>query len=138
MDPAYLLDGGIGIGVLLIGIAFLVLFARIGRTLDRVDTALDHGMVQLEKFSGPIGETLDHVGGVLGTVDTSLAKLTTVVDALEHIAQSVAKTTTAAQGAVTPSLLNAAHLVTTLTEGLRRIVTGSNGRSGASAKDPQA
>jgi|SRR5579872_1757774 len=129
MDPAYLLDGGIGLGVLIIGIATLLLFTRVGRTLDRVDAAIDKGLVHVDRLSGPIGETLTHVGGVLGTVDTTLAKLTGVVDALEKIAGSLAKTTSAAQGAVTPTLLSAAQLVSNLTEGLRRIVVGSNGRS---------
>ncbi|TAM61287.1 hypothetical protein EPN52_02845 [bacterium] len=131
MDPAYLLDGGIGLGVLIIGIATLLLFMRVGRTLDRVDTALDQSMAQLDRFSGPIGETLTHVGGVMETVDATLAKAGGVVEALEKIASSLAKTTTAAQGAVTPTLVSAAHLVSNLTEGLRRIVTGTNGRGEA-------
>ncbi|MDE2570901.1 MAG: hypothetical protein KGM44_00070 [bacterium] len=129
MDPAYLLDGGIGLGVLLIGIAFLVLFTRVGRTLDRVDATLDHGLVQIERLSVPVGEALDHVGGIMGTVDVTLAKASGVVGALEHIAGNVAKTADAAQGSVTPTLLNAARLLTSLTEGLRRIVMGGNGRS---------
>lgn len=129
MDPAYLLDGGIGLGVLIIGVATLLLFTRVGRTLDRVDAVLDQSMAQLDKLSGPIGETLTHVGGVMGTVDGTLAKVSGVMDALENVASSLAKMTTAAQGAVTPTLLNAAHLVTNVTEGLRRIVTGGNGRS---------
>lgn len=131
MDPAYLLDGGIGLGALLIGIASLVLMKRVGQTLNRVDAALDQAMAELDKVSGPIGETLAHVGGVVGTLDAMLAKLTGVADAAERIAGSFAKTTSAAQGAVTPTLLNAAQLVANLTEGLRRIVAGGNGRSDA-------
>jgi hypothetical protein len=119
---------GVGLGALLIGIGvfivcrrFAALATRMGGTLDEVDR-------QIAALSPPIAQTLSHIGGISDTADVTLAKLVGVVESLETVAANVTKTSTLAQEAIAPSLVNVGATLTGVTAGLRRFAQrGENG-----------
>jgi len=72
----------------------------------------------------PVRDTLKHVGGIVGTADETVARLTGVVSSLEDVAGSVAQTAKLAQNAVSPALVNVGAAIGGVTAGLRRLVRG--------------
>jgi hypothetical protein len=123
-DGAFIRDVLIGIGVLLVGIGFLVacsalakLFGRLNKTLDEVDR-------QIAAVSVPVVETLGHVGGIADTADSAVARLGAVVGTLEGVAGGVGGTAKLASDAVAPALVNLGATLTGITAGLRRLVGG--------------
>ncbi len=97
---------GVGVGVLLIGIGVLIACTRLGALLNKAGTTLDQVDSQIGALSGPLAQTLAHVGGIADTADTTLAKLVTTVESLETVAGNVNKTSTLAQEAIAPSIVN--------------------------------
>ena len=118
---------GVGVGVLLMGIGILVACTRLGALLTRATKTLDEVDGQISALSAPLAETLAHVGGIADTADTTLAKLVVTVESLETVAANVNKTSTLAQQAIAPSLVNVGATLAGVTAGLRRLVTGSDG-----------
>lgn len=123
-DWAIILDVGVGLGVLLIGVGVFIvcqslakLFARLNGTLDEVDR-------QIAALSAPVVETLGHVGGIADSADATVARLGAVVGTLERIAGSVAGTAKLASDAVAPALVNFGATLTGITAGVRRLVSG--------------
>jgi len=124
---AIVLDVGVGIGVLLIGVSFFIacsglakLFARLNGTLDEVDR-------QIAALSAPVVKTLDHVNGIADTADATVARLGAVVGTLEGVAGGVGNTAKLASDAVAPALVNVGATLTGITAGLRRLVAGRRG-----------
>jgi ABC-type transporter Mla subunit MlaD len=104
-----------GIGVFVACTRLGALFTKAGTTLDGVDT-------QLALIGGPVAQTLSHVGGIADTADTTLAKLVTTVESLETVAANVNKTSTLAQEAIAPSIVNVGATLAGVTAALRRLV----------------
>lgn len=115
---------GVGVGVLLIGIGVFRVCDRLGAVLDRVGKTLDEVDTQITALSGPLAHTLAHVGGIADTADTTLAKVVVVVGSLETVAENVNKTSTLAQEALAPSLVNLGATLAGVTAALRRLVRG--------------
>ncbi|GAC1426596.1 MAG: hypothetical protein NVSMB5_21170 [Candidatus Velthaea sp.] len=113
-----------GIGVLLIGIALLVVCSAIANLLKRINGTLDEVDRQIATISVPVVETLTHVGGIADTADVTIARLGAVVGTLETVAASVAKTSTLANDAVAPAIVNVGATLTGITAGLRSLVNG--------------
>jgi uncharacterized protein YoxC len=118
------MDIGIGVGVLLVGIGALVAGIALARTLGRVNVTLDVVDGQIQSLGKPIGETLDHVGGIADTADQTLARLRGVVEAVEGVADSVSDTAELAKGALAPAIENVGATIAGISAGLRRIVKG--------------
>jgi uncharacterized protein YoxC len=118
------MDIGIGVGVLLVGIGVLVAGIALARTLGRVNVTLDVVDGQMESLGKPIGETLDHVGGIADTADQTLARLRGVVESFEGVAGSVSDTAGLAKEALGPAIENVGATIAGISAGLRRIVTG--------------
>jgi uncharacterized protein YoxC len=130
-DWNIVLDGGVGVGVLLVGIGALLACIALARTLGRVDRTLDVLDAQIETLGKPIAETLDHVGGIADTADQTLARLRGVVGSLENVADSVTETAELTKGALVPAILNVAATIAGISAGLRRFVTGRTSSDGA-------
>lgn len=113
---------GVGLGVLLSGIGILIACVRLGALLTRATKTLDEVDGQIAALSVPIGQTLTHVGGIADTADTTLAKLAVTVGSLETVAENVNKTSTLAQEAIAPSLVNIGAVLAGVTAALRRLV----------------
>ncbi|GAC1413015.1 MAG: hypothetical protein NVSMB64_23240 [Candidatus Velthaea sp.] len=113
-----------GIGVLLIGIALLVVCSAIATMLKRLNSTLDEVDRQIAALSAPVAETLSHVGGIADTADVTIARLGGVVGTLETVASGVGKTATLVNDAVAPAIVNIGATLTGLTAGLRRLVSG--------------
>ncbi|HEV7179543.1 MAG TPA: DUF948 domain-containing protein, partial [Candidatus Baltobacteraceae bacterium] len=86
MDWAIVLDVGVGLGVLLMGIGIFVAMLALAKTLRRLNTTLDEVDRQIQTLGKPVGETLNHVGGIADTADQTLARLSGVVQSLESVA----------------------------------------------------
>jgi uncharacterized protein YoxC len=123
---------GVGAGVLLIGIAALIAGIALARTLGRVNVTLDEVDRQLATLGKPVGETLEHVGGIADTADMTLERLGGVVKSLEDVAGSVSQTATLAKEAVSPAIINVGATLSGVSAGLRRLVTGRNSGNGPS------
>ena len=112
-DWTPVLDIGVGVGVLLVGIGALIGGLALARTLGRVNGTLDVLDGQINALGAPVGKTLDHLGGVADTADQTLARLRGIADALEET--------------LTPSVANLGAVIVGITAGLRRIVMGRGG-----------
>ncbi len=123
-DGAFIRDVLIGIGVLLVGIGFLVASSALAKLFGRVNKTLDEVDRQIAAVSGPVVETLGHVGGIADTADSTVARLGAVVGTLEGVAGGVGGTAKLASDAVAPALVNLGATLTGVTAGLRRLVSG--------------
>ena len=127
-DWAIVLDVGVGLGIFLgIGIGGLWIASSLSRTLRRLDRTFDVVDEQVSAIGVPVRDTLTHVGGIVGTADETVARLTGVVSSLEDVAGSVAQTAKLAQNAVSPALVNVGAAIGGVTAGLRRLVRGGDG-----------
>jgi uncharacterized protein YoxC len=117
---------GVGLGVLLAGVGILFACVRLGNTFLRLHRTLDEVERQLGTLSVPVAQTLSHVGGIADTADVTLAKLSGVVGQIEKVAGSVARTSTLAQDALAPSIVNLGSTVSGVTAGLRRLARGKD------------
>ena len=122
IDGALIRDVLVGVGVLIAGFGIFLacrglagLFARVNKTLDEVDR-------QIEALSGPVVDTLSHVGGIANTADATLARVGGVVGKLEGVASAAARTAKLASDAVAPALVNVGSTLTGITAGLQRLV----------------
>ncbi|MBV9103688.1 MAG: hypothetical protein JO060_08855 [Candidatus Eremiobacteraeota bacterium] len=125
-ESSLILAIGVGLGVLLIGIGVFVACTRLATLLTRVGVTLDEVDRQIASLSAPVAETLSHVGGITDTADVTLAKLVGVVGSLETVAANVTRTSTLAQEAISPSLINVGATLTGVTAGLRRFMRGGD------------
>ena len=124
-------DVGIGLGVFLPGLGVFVVCLRLGTLLNRFGKTLDEVDHQLGALSGPVIQTLAHVGGIADTADSSIARLGEVVGQLEHVAGSVAKTAALTTEALSPAIVNVGATLTGLSAGLRRLARGKNSEAGS-------
>ena len=123
-DWHIVLDAGIGIGVLLIGIGILVVCSALANLLKRLNGTLDEVDRQVSALSAPIAATLGHVDGIANTADVTIARLGAVVGSLESVAAGVSKTSALATNAIAPTIANLGATLTGISVGLRRLVTG--------------
>jgi hypothetical protein len=128
-DWAIVLDIGVGLGVLLIGVGVFVVCSALARLFARLNGTLDEVDRQIAALSAPVVETLGHVGGIADSADTSIARLGAVVNTLETVAGSVGGTAKLASEALAPALVNVGATLTGISAGLRRLVTGRRGAS---------
>lgn len=131
MDWSIVMYVGVGLGALLVGIAVLIACLALAGTLGRVNKTLDVVDGQITALSKPIGETLDHVGGIADTADQTLARLRGVVGSLEKVSVSLSNVADLAKEALSPAIVNVGATIAGVSAGLRRIVTGrtSNDKS---------
>jgi uncharacterized protein YoxC len=127
IDGALIRDVLVGIGVLLAGVGLFVVCSALARVFARVNVTLDEVDRQISALSAPVVETLNHVGGIADTADTTVARLGTVVGALEGVAGGVGKTAKLASDALSPAIVNLGAALTGITTGLRRLVGGRRG-----------
>lgn len=123
-DWSLVLDIGVGVGVLLVGIAMMIAMIALAHTLGRVNVTLDEVDKQIDGLGRPISETLAHVGGIADTADRTVARLSGVVGSLETIAGSAAHTADLAKNAVSPAIVNVGATLSGISAGLRRLVNG--------------
>ena len=120
-------DIGVGVGVLIAGLGLFLMCSAIAKTFARLNRTLDEVDIQISALSAPVAETLKHVGGIADTADTTVARLGTVVGALEGVAEGVGNTAKLASDAVAPALVNVGATLTGATAALRRLVSGRRG-----------
>ncbi len=124
MDWSIVLDVGVGVGVLLMGVGIFVAMLTLSKTLGRVNLTLDEVDRQMAGIGKPIGDALEHVGGIADTADRTLARLTGVVGSLEGVASSLSQTAQLAKDALSPAIVNVGATITGVSAGLRRLVSG--------------
>jgi len=127
VDGAFFRDLGIGLGVLLMGVGVFLMCSALARTFARLNSTLDEVDRQIAAISGPVVETLAHVGGIADSADATVARLGAVVGTLEGVAGGVGNTAKLASDAVAPALVNVGAALTGVTAGLRRFVDGRRG-----------
>ena len=126
---AMVLDIGVGVGVLLVGIAMMVAMSALAKTLARVNVTLDEVDRQIETLGKPVGEALASVGGIADSADQTIARLTGVVKSLEDVAGHVSSTAQLTKDAVSPAIVNIGATISGVSAGLRRLVNGRGDRS---------
>ncbi len=120
------LDVGVGVGVLLMGLGVFIAMRALAATLSRVNVTLDEVDRQVAGVGKPVADTLTHVNGIAGTADTTVARVSHVVESVESVAGSVANTAKLMATAVSPTLINVGATLTGISAGLRRLVRGSS------------
>jgi uncharacterized protein YoxC len=123
-DWRIVLDAGVGVGVLLVGISMMIAMSALARTLGRVNVTLGEVDRQLEGLGQPVGQTLTHVSGIADTADQAVARLTGVVKSLEDVAVSAAQTAELTRSALSPAIVNVGAAIAGVSAGLRRLVNG--------------
>lgn len=126
-DWAIVLDVGVGVGVLLVGIAAFILCSAVARTFTRLNSTLDEVDRQIAALSAPVTATLSHVNGIADTADSTVARLGGVVGTLETVAGSVGNTAKLASDSLAPAFVNVGATLTGITAGLRKLLTGRRG-----------
>ncbi|MDB5071587.1 MAG: hypothetical protein JWM87_2698 [Candidatus Eremiobacteraeota bacterium] len=133
IDGALIFEVLAGIGILLVGAGIFVACSGLARTFARLNTTLDEVDAQIAALSGPVVKTLDHIDGIAGTADSTVARLGVIVGTLEGIAGGVGKTAKLATDAVEPAVVNVGAALTGVTAGLRRLLSGRRGAAPAPA-----
>ena len=123
-DWAIVLDVGVGVGVFIAGVAIFIAMSALAKTLTRLNRTLDGVDAQLTALGTPVSKTLGHVGGIADTADQTVARLGNVASMLERIAESLGRTVTLAQEAITPAIVNTGATLGGISAGLRRLVLG--------------
>jgi uncharacterized protein YoxC len=118
------IDLGVGLGVLLIGIGILVVCMAVAKLIARLNGTLDEVDRQIAALSQPVVEMLGHAGGIAESADATVARLGAIVGTLEGVAGNVGGIAKLATAAVTPALVNVGTTLTGITAGLRRLVDG--------------
>ena len=126
-DWAIVLDVGVGLGVLLIGVGVFIACSSLAKVFARLNGTLDEVDRQIAALSAPVVQTLGHVGGIADTADATIARLGAVVGQLEGVAGGVGTTAKLASDAVAPALVNLGATLTGVTAGIKRLVTGRRG-----------
>lgn len=109
MNWGSILDTGVGIGVLLIGVGIFAAAIALAKLLARMRGTLDEVDRQLAGLGKPVEETLEHIEGISATADDTIAKLGKVVGALN---------------ALLPVILDIGATLSSVSAGLRRLITG--------------
>lgn len=115
---------GVGLGVLLIGVGFLIASIQLGRVLGRLGATLDEVDRQLANLGAPLAETLDRVSGIATTAEQTLDRAGAAVGQLERIASFLARGTNLVGSALEPAVVNIGSTLAGITAGLRRLVRG--------------
>ncbi len=124
MDWGIVMDAGVGVGVLLVGIGALIAGLALAKTLARVNVSLEEVDKQVGALGEPVGETLHHVGGIADTADQTLVRLGAVVKSLETVAGSVSQMAELTKDALSPAIVNVGATITGVSAGLRKLLTG--------------
>jgi hypothetical protein len=130
VDGSLIRDVLVGLGVFLPGLAIFIFLLRAVRIIGALVVTLEGVDRQLGALGTPVAQTLAHVSGIADTADMTLARLGGVVGQLETVAGAVVKTSSVAQDALTPSIVNLGSTLTGVTAGLRRLARGKNGGTG--------
>lgn len=117
MDWSIVIDVGVGVGVLLVGIAAVWVAGALAKTLARVNKTLDEVDAQLSGVGKPVADALAHVNGIADTADQTVTRLSGVVSSIE---QNIA-----------PAIVNVAATITGISDTLRRLVTGRASSNGS-------
>ncbi len=125
-DWGMVLDIGVGVGVLLVGIGVLLGMLALAKTLQRVNVTLDEVDRQLVALGKPVTATLEHLDGIVETTDRTLTSLGGAVGARERAAGSLSKTADLAKGALAPAIVNVGATLGGITAGLRRLIAGKS------------
>ncbi len=121
-DWSLVLNVGVGLGVFLMGVGIFWLCVRVAKAVTQATATLAALEQQVATLTPAVGETLAHLGGIASTADSTLTRLTSVVEAVEGLAGGVVKTANAAQDAVNPAVTNLGAVLTTLSARLRSFV----------------
>jgi uncharacterized protein YoxC len=84
-----MLDIGVGLGVLLVGVGILVVCSALARLLGRCNATLDEVDRQIAALSGPLVEMLGHVDGIAASADKGVARFGAVISQMEGVAARV-------------------------------------------------
>lgn len=117
-------EAAVGLGVLLIGVGFLIASIQLGRVLARLGNTLDEVDRQISTMGIPIAKTLDRVSGIATSADQTLGRASDAVGQLERVASVLAKGTSLVASALEPAVVNVGSTLTGITAGLRRLVRG--------------
>lgn len=128
-DWSIVLDVGVGLGVLLIGAGVLFACIRLASLLHRLLATLDEVDRQLGSLGPPLAHTLAHVGEIADTADVTLGRLGGIAGNLESITGQLVKTSSIAQEALAPSLINIGATLSGVTAAVRRLTQGKSGGS---------
>lgn len=107
----------IGAASLIIAITLAIVFVRLAGVLDRTQETLRKVDHMLDTIEPPVTATLDHVGGVLGNVDSMVTRVNRLTEMLERVATGIAKAADAAQAAVSPTVANVVGVVAGVSRG---------------------
>ena len=135
MDWRSILDIGVGVGVLLIGLGVFAAMIALARLFLRLNTTLDEVDRQIAGIGAPVAEALSHVEGISATADETLAKLGNAVGSLESVASTVSGTTSLVRQALSPAVVNIGATLAGVSSGLRRLVTGKSPRDGSGSEE---
>lgn len=125
-DWSAFLDVAGGLGAFLAGVGIFFAMLALSRTLRRVNRTLDGVDEQIAALGKPVAQTLTHVGGIADTADRTIARLSSAVSALEHVADSVSNAAKLAQEAISPAIVNTGAALSGISAGIRRLIRGGS------------
>ncbi|MDQ6766726.1 MAG: DUF948 domain-containing protein [Candidatus Eremiobacteraeota bacterium] len=109
-----------GAAALIVAISLGYLCLRTGKVLDRTQESLGRVDDLLDGLQVPVTQTLQHVGGVAGTVDSMVSRIDRLTQSLEKGATGIAKAADVAQSAVSPTVANVVGIIAGITQGAQQ------------------
>jgi uncharacterized protein YoxC len=111
------------------GLAFLCV--RVGRFVDGRQATMERVERLLDGLQAPVTQTLDHVNGVAGNIDTMVGRVDRLTQSIEKGASGLAKAADRAQSAVSPTVANVVGLAAGISQGAQQFFRTRRG-NGAS------
>lgn len=116
-----------GAAALIIAGSLAYVFVRTGKVLDRTQETMVKVEHALDELQAPVTQTLEHVGGVAGSVDEMVSRIDRLTQALEKGASGIAKAADKAQSAVSPTVANVVGIVAGISQGAQQFFRSRRG-----------
>jgi uncharacterized protein YoxC len=127
----------LGIAALIVAIALAYLFVRLAKFVDQGEDTMQRVERLLDGLQTPVTQTLDHVSGVAGNVDSMVGRIDRVTQSLEKGAEGIAKAADKAQSAVSPTVANVVGIVAGISQGAQQFFRTRRGNGASQDPDPE-
>ena len=125
-----------GVAALIVAIGSAFALVRMGKVLERTQETMEKVDRLLDGLQAPVTQTLEHVGGVAGNVDSMVSRIDRITEGLEKGATGIARAADRAQSAVSPTVANVVGLVAGISQGAQQFFRARRG-NGASREPGQ-
>jgi len=126
-----------GAAALIIAIGLAYLFVRLATFVAGREKTMEKVELLLDGLQAPVTQTLDHVNGVAGNLDTMVGRVDRLTQSLEKGASGIAKAADKAQSAVSPTVANVVGIVAGISQGAQQFFRTRRGNGSSQDHDQE-